>query len=675
LLDQRGDVNAPHLRRLPEELRERVLLGVHGLEPPERALLEALAVVAGPADLPMVERLIGKRTDPVDGLARLEASRLVTEVEHGPEVTYELTHPLVQEAVYEGMGSVRRRAVHRVVARTLAAMGRPMMAAPHYARAATPGDEEALGALLAVAETADRQESYPEARVLLQAATDLMLDGDPRLHRALDRLGWLAQITLDRSGIDALRRLERLTRGDGRPDEVADVLLRLASFQYAHAGDVDAAQETMARAVQLYTAAGRPQRVLAVRNEMAWLAGLGGDLRRQRDEGERVLAEARAHGEEEVVLHSLGCIGHSAAVLGRFAEAEAAIEEGLVLSQRRDDLGQHEWFRAQVPFVRALAGPVTDAVESYLEGEATDRFRTTEPAEFASIAHWAAGALEKALSLSLAAAPWGPSGLSHRRAWVLGVAALCQSELGRPAEARAQLARAQAVFDDHRFFWMSSVCTWARGITAASADDQVEAARILAIAAEELLDMGALTLGALVAFDLEEVCAWNGDLAGQLTWRERLGQLAEQLGEDLYRALATPDRLESIETLGRLGWRLHRARALARRDDAGSVARGVTEFEGMRAEWRRGLALSRLASLGRPGRRAAAALAQAHALSRRERDVAALAAQGLTAREIGERLFISFRTVQTHLEHAYLKLGLESKRELVRRGRELGLLS
>jgi DNA-binding CsgD family transcriptional regulator len=55
--------------------------------------------------------------------------------------------------------------------------------------------------------------------------------------------------------------------------------------------------------------------------------------------------------------------------------------------------------------------------------------------------------------------------------------------------------------------------------------------------------------------------------------------------------------------------------------------------------------------------------------------VAALAAQGLTAREIGERLFISFRTVQTHLEHAYLKLGLESKRELVRRGRELGLLS
>ena len=95
----------------------------------------------------------------------------------------------------------------------------------------------------------------------------------------------------------------------------------------------------------------------------------------------------------------------------------------------------------------------------------------------------------------------------------------------------------------------------------------------------------------------------------------------------------------------------------------------------MRAEWRRGLALSRLAALGRPGRRAATLLAQAQSLSRRERDVAALAAQGLTAREIGEKLFISFRTVQTHLEHVYLKLGLESKRELVRRGRELGLIT
>lgn len=675
LLEQGGDVNAPHLRSLPEGLRERVLSRVHGLDPPLRGLLEALAVVAGPADLPMVEALVGSGAEAAERLARLVALRFAAEVERGPELTYELVHPLVQESIYEGMDAARRRSLHRTLARTLVAMGRPMAAAAHYARGATPGDEEALGALLTAAGVADRQEeSYAEARSLLQAATDLMTDGDPRLRPALDRLGWLAQTTLDRSGIAVLRRLERLAREEGNPEAVADVLLRMASFQYAHAGEGESAQETMARAVRLYRAAGRPQRVLAVRNEMAWLAGLGGDLRRQREEGARVVAEARAQGEQEVLLHSLGCVGHSAAILGRFREAEAAIEEGLELSRLGEDSGQHEWFTAQVPLVRMLRGPVSEALDGYREGEAAGQFRTTEPAEFGSIAHWAAGALERALSLALAAAPWSPSGLSHRRAWVLGVAALCHSELGRPAEARALVARAQAVFEGRRFFSMSTVCTWAQGTAAASAGDLVEAARVLAIAGEELLEMGALPLSALVAFDLEEICTWQGDLARRLAWRDRLGLVADELDSPLYRALAAPERPESVEALGRLGWRLHRARALARRGDADSVARAALEFEAMNARWRHGLALSRLASLGGRGRRVAAGLGHTQELSIRERDVAALAAQGLTAREIGERLFISYRTVQTHLEHAYLKLGLESKRELVRRGRELGLL-
>ncbi|MBO0683389.1 MAG: AAA family ATPase [Candidatus Dormibacteraeota bacterium] len=675
LIEQGGDVNAPQLHSLPEGLRERVLSRVQGLEPRLRGLLETLAVLAGPADASTVQALVGSSAEATEGLASLVALRLVAEVERGPELTYELVHPLVQEAIYEGIRAARRRSLHRTVAGKLAVMGRPMAAAAHYARGATPGDEEALRALLTAADVADRQEeSYAEALPLLQAATDLMLDGDPRLPPALDRLGWLAQTTLDKSGVAVLRRLERLARAENDPEAVADVLLRLASFQYAHAGEGESAQETMARAVQLYRAAGRPQRVLAVRNEMAWLAGLGGDLRRQRDEGARVLAEARAQGEQEVVLHSLGCVGHSAAILGRFSEAEAAIGEGLELSRIMEDSGQHEWFTAQVPLVRMLRGPVSEALDAYREGEAAGAFKTTEPAEFGSLPHWAAGALERALSLALAAAPWSPSGLSHRRAWVLGVAALCQSELGRPAEARAQLARAQAVFAGHRFFSMSTVCTWAQGIAAASAGDLVEAARVLTLAAEELLEMGALPLGVLVAFDLHEVCTWQGDLARQLAWRERMELVADNLDSVLYRALASPERPESVETLGRLGWRLHRARALARRDDAASVARAAREFEEMKARWRHRLALSRLASLGGPGRRAAAGLGHSQDLSRRERDVAALAAQGLTAREIGERLFISYRTVQTHLEHAYLKLGLESKRELVRRGRELGLL-
>lgn len=61
------------------------------------------------------------------------------------------------------------------------------------------------------------------------------------------------------------------------------------------------------------------------------------------------------------------------------------------------------------------------------------------------------------------------------------------------------------------------------------------------------------------------------------------------------------------------------------------------------------------------------------ALTRREREVAALAAQGVSARSIGEKLFISERTAEAHLAHAYLKLGIHSRIELARRADEFGV--
>jgi pimeloyl-ACP methyl ester carboxylesterase/DNA-binding CsgD family transcriptional regulator len=61
------------------------------------------------------------------------------------------------------------------------------------------------------------------------------------------------------------------------------------------------------------------------------------------------------------------------------------------------------------------------------------------------------------------------------------------------------------------------------------------------------------------------------------------------------------------------------------------------------------------------------------ALTRREREVAALAVQGLSAYEIGGRLVISERTAETHIANAYRKLGVASRVELVRRAAEWGL--
>ncbi|MET1003063.1 MAG: LuxR C-terminal-related transcriptional regulator [Acidimicrobiia bacterium] len=51
-------------------------------------------------------------------------------------------------------------------------------------------------------------------------------------------------------------------------------------------------------------------------------------------------------------------------------------------------------------------------------------------------------------------------------------------------------------------------------------------------------------------------------------------------------------------------------------------------------------------------------------LSKREREVASLAADGLTNKAIAEALFVSTRTVENHLQRAYEKLGIRSRDEL-----------
>jgi DNA-binding CsgD family transcriptional regulator len=53
------------------------------------------------------------------------------------------------------------------------------------------------------------------------------------------------------------------------------------------------------------------------------------------------------------------------------------------------------------------------------------------------------------------------------------------------------------------------------------------------------------------------------------------------------------------------------------------------------------------------------------ALTRREREIAALVAAGLSNREVAERLVISKRTVDAHMEHIFGKLGVSSRVQLV----------
>jgi DNA-binding CsgD family transcriptional regulator len=58
------------------------------------------------------------------------------------------------------------------------------------------------------------------------------------------------------------------------------------------------------------------------------------------------------------------------------------------------------------------------------------------------------------------------------------------------------------------------------------------------------------------------------------------------------------------------------------------------------------------------------------ALTAQERRVAALAAEGLANGEIATALHVSPKTVSSHLQHVYAKLGMHSRRELIRRAEE-----
>jgi len=51
-------------------------------------------------------------------------------------------------------------------------------------------------------------------------------------------------------------------------------------------------------------------------------------------------------------------------------------------------------------------------------------------------------------------------------------------------------------------------------------------------------------------------------------------------------------------------------------------------------------------------------------LTAAERRVAALAAEGMSNKQIAQRLFTAVHTVEVHLVHAYAKLGVRSRAQL-----------
>ena len=109
------------------------------------------------------------------------------------------------------------------------------------------------------------------------------------------------------------------------------------------------------------------------------------------------------------------------------------------------------------------------------------------------------------------------------------------------------------------------------------------------------------------------------------------------------------------------------------RDDAADIARGRLGEERFEELASRGHALplsaviaiaNGEASPAVPGGETSQDGAGVVPLTRREKEIASLVAAGLANREIAQRLYLSKRTVDSHLEHIFTKLGLSARTQL-----------
>jgi DNA-binding CsgD family transcriptional regulator len=139
---------------------------------------------------------------------------------------------------------------------------------------------------------------------------------------------------------------------------------------------------------------------------------------------------------------------------------------------------------------------------------------------------------------------------------------------------------------------------------------------------------------------------------------ERFGAAVE-----LYSLLGQP--LEHAQALISFG--IHLRRGGRPRDAREPLAAALATCESLGAERLARVARAELAASGGRRRRRGE---DGSALTAQERRVAALAADGLANGEIAAALHLSPKTVSSHLQHVYAKLGMHSRRELIRRAEE-----
>jgi len=325
---------------------------------------------------------------------------------------------------------------------------------------------------------------------------------------------------------------------------------------------------------------------------------------------QRMIERERDGGAIAMAVPGLMLLCHDSYTRGRWDEAERLAQEGLELAAA---YGYHFWeeqLRALLASGAALRGDV-DLARSRSEETTTwaaPRGIKVAEAYARSARNLAAigeGDFEEAhVQVSRIDPPGAPSPDVPGR-WVVLDLVEAAVRTGRLEEARAHVAAARRIGID-RISPRTALIT--AGAEAVAADDA---------------DAGPLFEAALSP---PEAARWP--------WEHARIQLA--YGQCLRRARET----------GRARWYLRAALETFERIGAAAMAQRA------RGELRAtGLTTTRA---GHPG----------PALTPQERQIAELAAAGLTNKEIGERLFLSHRTISSHLYRLYPKLGIASRSAL-----------
>jgi DNA-binding CsgD family transcriptional regulator len=218
------------------------------------------------------------------------------------------------------------------------------------------------------------------------------------------------------------------------------------------------------------------------------------------------------------------------------------------------------------------------------------------------------------------------------------------SHLGDSDRARATCREALDLAEQHHERWGRSYALWVLGFDTWRAGDTLQAEQLAEDSLLAKSDFSDHVGSALII----ELLAWIASSTGAYD------RAAELLGaaDVLWRHLGT-----SIEVFGpQLGEQHQQAAETTCR------ALGQASFDAVLAEASRGtVELSLARALGHDP---AAQIPAASPLTPREWEIAEFIHRGLTSKQIAAHLFVSARTVDSHVEHIRGKLGLSSRAHL-----------